>query len=113
MKSSTCAMASDRESRPEEPAPTGKLFLKVQRRPANSLPLKIDGDFNPVSDLDERNAAVHPIILPVERHRPRNVPCSGAYAGNCEKQRLGFRYAANRKVAFHLKGGWSGLRNTF
>jgi hypothetical protein len=46
----------------------GELFLKDHRRSADSLSLEIDGHLYVVGDLDERNAAVHAVLLPVENH---------------------------------------------
>jgi len=48
------------------------LLLQIQGRPADSLRLEINSDLDPVSDLDEGNAFVHPVLLAVEGHRPLN-----------------------------------------
>jgi hypothetical protein len=49
------------------------LLLKGQRRPADSLPLEVEGYVDMVGDLDERNTAVHPVVLTVEDHCPLNL----------------------------------------
>ena len=54
------------------------LLLKGHRRAANSLPLEGDSHLDAVSDFDEGNAAVHPIVLAVEGHRPFNRAGPGA-----------------------------------
>ena len=48
------------------------LLLKDQGRPADSLSLEGDSHLDAVGDLNEGNAAVHPVILTVEGHRPLN-----------------------------------------
>ena len=48
----------------------GRLLLKHQRRPADSLPLEVDSHLNAVGDLDEGDALIHPVILTVEGHCP-------------------------------------------
>jgi len=48
------------------------LLLQLQRRPAGSFPLEVDGHLNAVGSFDERNAAVHPVVLTVEGHCPFN-----------------------------------------
>ena len=50
----------------------GLLFSKRQRRSADSVSLKVDTHLYAVGDLDKGNAAVHPVFLPVESHRPGN-----------------------------------------
>lgn len=49
------------------------LLLQVHRRAADPFRLEIDSHLDTVSDLDEGNTAVHPILLTVEGHRPVNV----------------------------------------
>ena len=41
----------------------GRLLLKHQRRPADSLPLEVDSHLDTVGDLDEGNALIHPVVL--------------------------------------------------
>ena len=45
-------------------------LLYIHRRPADSLRSEVDGHFNAVGNLNEGNAFVHPVILPIECHRP-------------------------------------------
>jgi hypothetical protein len=49
------------------------LLLKYQGRSAYSLPFEVDCHLDPISDLDERNATVHTVVLAVEGHRPFNL----------------------------------------
>ena len=49
------------------------LLLEYQRRSAYSLPFEVDCHLDPISDFDERNATVHPVVLAVEGHRPFNL----------------------------------------
>ena len=72
----------------------GRLLLKNYRRPADSLPLEVDGYFDAVGDLDERYAAVHPIVLAFERHCPFNGACACPLIGNRKQQLLGFSRSA-------------------
>jgi hypothetical protein len=58
------------------------LFLKDDRRPADTLPFKVDDYLYVVNDLDERNTIVHTVFLTVEGHRPRNRARSCSFTGN-------------------------------
>src|SRR6266480_4264269 len=49
------------------------LLLEYQRRSAYSLPFEVDCHLDAISDFDERNAAVHAVVLAVEGHRPFNL----------------------------------------
>jgi hypothetical protein len=49
------------------------LLLKDYRRAADSLRLEGDGYLDAVGDLDEGNAAVHPVVFAVEGHCPFNL----------------------------------------
>jgi len=46
------------------------LRVKDQRRPADSVNLKGNSNLDSVGDPDERNTAVHPVVLTVEGHGP-------------------------------------------
>jgi hypothetical protein len=87
------------------------LLLKDHRRAANSLPLEVDSHLDAVSDSDEGNAAVHPVVLTVEGHRPFNRAGPGAAAGNRQGQLFGFGHPADGKVAVQLEGVAAGLDN--
>jgi hypothetical protein len=55
--------SEDRRGRPRSmPA---WVFLKDQRRPADSLPLEVDSYLDAVGNLDERDATVHAELLAV------------------------------------------------
>jgi len=56
------------------------LLLKDHRRPADSLCLKGDSYLDTVGDPNERNAAVHTIVLAVEGHCPFNLAYAFALA---------------------------------
>ncbi len=49
------------------------LLLKNDWRPADSLRLQGDGHLYAVGDLDEGDAAVHPVVLTVEVQFPVNL----------------------------------------
>src|SRR5580765_3820367 len=51
----------------------GWLPLEYHGRSAYSLPFEIDHHFDTVSDLNQRNALIHPVILTVESHCPLNL----------------------------------------
>ena len=51
----------------------GCLLLKVQRRPADSLPLEVDSHLDGVGDLNEGNIFGHPVVLTVEGHGSTNL----------------------------------------
>ena len=80
------------------------VSLDVDWRPTDSLRVEFDGHLNAVGNLDEGNAAVHPVLLAVEGHRSRNRACSSAPSGNRQRQLLGFRHSAYRKVPSTSKG---------
>jgi hypothetical protein len=62
-------------------APT-MASLKRQRWPTDALPLEMDTYLHTVGNLDERNAAVHAVLLSVEGHGSRNRARAGALARN-------------------------------
>src|SRR5580704_1765534 len=74
-------------------------------RATNALPLQIDGYFNAVSDLDKRDAAIHPKFLSVERHCPYDRTGTCPLAGNRKSEFFWFRHAANGEVAVELNRG--------
>ena len=49
------------------------LWLKDQRRTADSLPLEVDSHLDAVGDCDEGNTFSHPVVLTVEGHCPFNL----------------------------------------
>ena len=48
------------------------LLLKRRWKSADSLPLQVDINFNSVRYLDERDAAIHAVVLTVKGHGPNN-----------------------------------------
>jgi len=52
----------------------GWLLLEDHGRPTNSLPFEGNTHFDPVGNLDERDAAIHSVLFAVESHSPRNGP---------------------------------------
>ena len=87
------------------------LLLKYQRRSAYSLPFEVDCHLDPISDFDERNAAVHAIVLAVEGHRPFDLARTSPLAGKRKRQLLGFGHSAYCEVADVIKRVWAGLYN--
>ena len=85
--------------------------LKTNGRPADSLPLEVDSNLDAVGNLDEGDAAVHPVVLTVEGHCPFNLAYACPLAGKRKRQRLGFRHSANRKRSLNIKGVGAGLHN--
>src|SRR6266403_4619742 len=63
---------------------SSRLFPKNYRRPADSFPFEVDGYLNAVRDLDERNAAIHAVLLTVKGHRAYDRAGAGPPAGNCK-----------------------------
>jgi hypothetical protein len=49
-----------------------RLVLEGYRRPADAQHLEGYGYLYTVGDLDEGNAAIHPVVLAVEGHSPLN-----------------------------------------
>ena len=52
----------------------GWLLLKDHRRPTDSFPFEVDGDFDTVGNFYKRNSFVHPVVFTVEGHCPLTVP---------------------------------------
>lgn len=49
-----------------------RLLLKYQRWSAYSLPFEVHRHLDSVRDLDERNAAIHTVVLAIKCHGPRD-----------------------------------------
>jgi hypothetical protein len=75
------------------------------------LGLEVDINLNAVGNFYERNAAIHPVILTIERHRPFNIARACPLAGHGKAQRLGFRHSPYGKRAWNIKGVGTGLFN--
>jgi hypothetical protein len=60
----------------------GRLLLEDYWRPANSFRLQRDSYLDAVGYLDEGNAAIHPVVFAVERHRPSNLTRGFPFAFN-------------------------------
>ena len=58
------------------------LWMEDQRGAADPLPFEGDGHLDAIGDPDERNAAVHPELLAVERHRPLDLTGARAFPGD-------------------------------
>ena len=89
----------------------GRLFLINQARSGNLLGLEVDTNLNTVGDFYEGDAAIHPVILTIERHHPFNVARACPLAGHGKVQRFGFRYSTYCKRARNIKGVGTGLFN--
>jgi hypothetical protein len=89
----------------------GGLLPKDDRRPTDSFPFEVDVYLDAVGYPDERNAAVHPELLAVERHGPSDGARARTFAGNGKYQLLGFCYSADSKIAVEFKGVGAGLRD--
>jgi hypothetical protein len=50
----------------------GLLMLERHRRSADLLCPKVNTHLDAVGNLDKGNAAIHPVLLLVESHCPRN-----------------------------------------
>ena len=59
-----------------------ELLLKDQRRAADSISFEIHRHFNAVGNLDEGNAAIHPVVFTVKGHCPGNLPVARPFARN-------------------------------
>jgi len=90
-------------------AKPAQLVLQSDWRSADPLRLEIDTHLDPIGDLNERNAAVHPVLLAVKCHRPLNRAGPSPRAGNGERQLLGFGHSADRKVPIHFESVGTGL----
>ena len=86
-------------------------MLQCERGAADTCPVETDVDLNAVCDLDERNAAVHSVVLAVEGHSSLDIACACSYAGDGERKGLGFRDAADGEGARYVEGVWAGLNN--
>ena len=79
--------------------------------PANPSSMKIDSHFNTVCDFNEGNATRHSVVLAVKCHRSFDCAYACPLAGNRERQGLGLRDSAYRKVTRQIKSVWAGLFN--
>src|SRR6516165_3263483 len=80
------------------------LLLKEQRRSADPLHLEVNCDLHAISNSDERNAAVHPELLAIERHCSFDLSRALALRVVRKSQSLGFRSAANGKCSWNIIG---------
>jgi hypothetical protein len=101
---------TDSAKRNGDPGPR-RLLLKHHWRPADSLPMEVHGHLDSVSDLDERNAAVHTVVFSIKCHCLRNRTLASSSASNCKSERLGLCHSAYRKIALQVKGGGASLNN--
>src|SRR5215472_1266909 len=58
------------------------LLLEDQWRAADSISFEIHCHFNAVSNLDEGNAAIHPVVFTVKGHCSGNLPVARPFARN-------------------------------
>jgi hypothetical protein len=79
-------------------------------RSTDSLALELHGYFHSVSNFDERDSTVHPVLLAVEGHRAIHGNASRSFALDREGQFFRLGDAANRKIAVknHHIGAGSG-----
>ena len=56
------------------------LLLEGQRGTANSVDYEEDRYLDAVGDLDERNAAIHAVVLSIKGHCPRNLSVASPLA---------------------------------
>ena len=87
------------------------LLLENDRRSADSLRVDVNVYLDAVGDPEERNAAVHPVVLPINRHYPFNLACACPPAGNRQCQSLTFGHSAYRKVTINIEVVGTGLNN--
>src|SRR5262245_25103510 len=87
------------------------LWTEDEGGAADPLPVQNHGHLDAIGDPDERNAAVHPELFPVERHRALDLTRARAFPGDREQQRLGFGDAPDGEVALNLQGLRPGLHN--
>ena len=79
------------------------LLFKEQRRSADPLHLEVNCDLHAVGNSDERNAAVHPELLAIERHCSFDLSRALPLRVIRESQCLLFRNAANGKCSWNIK----------
>ena len=53
---------------------TSSLLLKDQWRAANSVDCQKDRHLDAIGNLDERNTAIHAVVLSIKGHCSRNLP---------------------------------------
>src|SRR5271170_6596335 len=85
------------------------LLLEDHWRSADPRGMEINSNLHTIGNLDEGDAAVHPVFLPIEGHGSCNRACACPPAGNRQEQLLCFLHSTDRKVAVHLKGFGTGL----
>src|SRR5271170_1964840 len=96
---------------------TDSLLFESHWRPADALCLEVDTHLDAVSDRDEGNAAIYPVVLAVKGHGALDLAGPGPIPRNYQRQLLRFCDSAYREVAIHFKGNglalhcWAGLSN--
>jgi hypothetical protein len=85
------------------------LLLQVHPSPADPFRFEIHGYLDTVSNLDERNAAVHPELFAVEGHCSIDRINACPLAGKRQRQPLLLGYSAYREVAVKRNRVGTGL----
>ena len=85
------------------------LLLQVHPSPADPFRFEIDGYLDAVSNLDERNAAVHPELFAIEGHCSIDRINACPLAGKRQRQPLLLGYSPYREVAVKCNRVGTGL----
>src|SRR5580700_9508797 len=87
------------------------LLLEDERGAADLFGGEMDCDLDVVGDFDERDAAVHSVVLAIEDHFAVDMLEAFCGAGESESQLLGVCDAADREVAVDFEAGRRGLND--
>jgi hypothetical protein len=88
-----------------------QLFLYVHRRPADALAIEVDFHLDAVSDLDEGDSAVHPVVFAVEGQYSLDVAFACPDTGDGQRQGLRSGDAADGEGAGYVEGIRTGLND--
>src|SRR5215467_2500089 len=90
---------------------TSSLLLKDQWRAANSVDYQKDRHLDAIGNLDERNTAIHAVVLSIKGHCSRNLPVARPLSRTNQMQCFVLRDSANCELARKVGGVWTGLYN--
>ena len=85
--------------------------MKNEGRTAGAFAFEVNGDLDPVGDLDEGDAAVHAIVFAIEGHGAFDLARAGAFTGHSEGQGLRFGDTANGEGSWQIEGGGACLND--
>src|SRR6201998_3560967 len=88
-----------------------KLLFENWRRTADTAPLQSNIYLYAIGDLDERDAARHPVVFAIKSHGTVETASGGSFSIARESEFLRLGNAANGEVTLDVKCVWTGLND--